>query len=73
VHGGFGEKSGAVMAASQQGGVGWPGQQAAGLRVRALSVLGEISPVWVSEGGLEHGNQCDFPGSGKSCNNNNMA
>jgi hypothetical protein len=42
--------SGAVMAASPQGGAGWPGQQAAGLRVQALSVLGKISPVWVPEG-----------------------
>jgi hypothetical protein len=25
----------------------------------------------VSEGGLEHGNRCDFPGSGKSCNKSN--
>src|SRR5690348_9807305 len=45
--------------------------RAAGPRVRVMSVLQEISPVWVSEGGLEPGNRCDFPGSGKSCNKGN--
>jgi hypothetical protein len=29
----------------------------AGLRVRVMPVVREISPVWVSEGGLEHGNR----------------
>ena len=46
--------SGAVMAASPRGGAGRPGGlRAAGLRVQAMSGLGEISSVWVSEGGLE--------------------
>jgi hypothetical protein len=27
----------------------------------------------VSEGGLEHGNRCDLPGSGKSCNKGNKS
>ena len=35
--------------------------------VRAVSVLREISPVWVSEGGLEPPCWCDLPDSGKSC------
>jgi hypothetical protein len=30
-----------------------------------MSVLGEIAPVCVSEGKLEHGHQCDLPGPGK--------
>ena len=40
-----GTMSGVVMAASPQGG--------AGPRVRVMPGLGEISPVWVSEAGLE--------------------
>ena len=28
---------------------------------------------WVSEGGLEHGNRCDLPGSGKSCSKGNTS
>ena len=32
----------------------------------------DLSP-YVSEGGLEHGFRCEFPGSGKSCNKGNMA
>ena len=30
-----------------------------------MSISGEIVPVFVSEGELEHGNRCDLPGSGK--------
>jgi hypothetical protein len=50
--------------------------RAAGRAVRVfkrVSVLGDISPFWVSEGGLEHGNRCDLPGSGKSCNKGNTS
>src|SRR5690348_10186583 len=41
-----------LMAASPEGeaATGWP-VRAASPRVRAMSGLGEISPVWVSEGG----------------------
>jgi hypothetical protein len=37
----------------ERGGNGRPLQGRPGPRVRVLSVLREISPVWVSEGGLE--------------------
>ena len=48
-----GAMSGAVMAASPRGGAGRSGGlQAAGQRVQAMSGLGEISPVCVSEGDL---------------------
>src|ERR1700678_1891004 len=47
----------ALMAASPQGGTrpraGSQLELAACAGVQAMSVLGEISPVWVSEGGLE--------------------
>ena len=64
--------SGAVMTASPWGGAG-TARRAAGserepapcLRVRALSGLGEISPVWVSEGVLEHVNRGRVPRPGK--------
>ena len=57
---------GAVMAASPRGGAGTAlaGRRAAGLRVRAMPVLREISRVWVSEGGLEHLSWWYIPESG---------
>ena len=49
VRGGMrGVMSGVVMAAYPRGTAG-AAQQSAGLRVRVMSGLGEISPVWVSE------------------------
>ena len=43
-----------VAAASREGGAGTARAGTTGPRVRVMSVLREISPVWVSEGGLEH-------------------
>jgi hypothetical protein len=57
--------SGAVMAASPRGGPGRPGGMlASGLRVQVMSVLQGISPVWVSEGGLERPDRWYIPESG---------
>ena len=47
-----GAMSGAFTAASLQEAAG-AARRSAGLRVQAMSGLGEISPVWVSEGGLD--------------------
>jgi len=59
----------------REGKTGWrdTGSQAGRPRVQAGACLGDISPFWVSEGGLEHGNRCDLPGSGKSCNKSNTS
>ena len=58
------------------GGTGQRRGEAAGIS-RAVRVFkrylktGDTAPLWVSEGGLEHGFRCDLPGSGKSCNKSN--
>jgi hypothetical protein len=76
----MGAMGGAVTAASPRGQGGAARLPAGGglasasrLSVQAVSGLGEISLILVSEGGLEHGNRGDFPGPGKSCNQGNKS